>query len=144
MAKAGTAVRVDSSAQDTGKLILRVALGVLILLHGIAKITGGVDGIGGMLAKTGLPSALAYLVYVGEVIAPVLVILGVWTRPAALVIVINMVVAVALAHGHQLFSIGKTGGHALELQFLFLFAAVTVALIGAGRFSLGGLRGRWN
>lgn len=144
MAKTATAASVDSSTQDTGKLILRVTLGVLILLHGIAKISGGIDGIGGMLAKMGLPAALSYLVYVGEVLAPALVILGVFTRPAALVIVVNMIVAVALAHSQQLFSLGKTGGHALELQFMFLFAAVAVALLGAGRFSLGGLRGRWN
>ena len=52
-------------SDDTGKLILRLALGILILLHGIAKLSSGVSGVGGMLASHGLPSALSYLVYQG-------------------------------------------------------------------------------
>jgi putative oxidoreductase len=131
-------------ANDLGKLILRVTLGVLILLHGIAKLTGGVDGIVGMVEKTGMPGALGYLVYVGEVVAPLLLILGLWTRLAALVVAINMVVAVALVHMGELFTLGKQGGWALELQGMFLFAAIGVALLGAGRFSVGGARGRFN
>ena len=73
-------------SDDTGKLILRLALGILILLHGIAKLSSGVSGVGGMLASHGLPSALAYLVYVGEIVAPALVIIGFYTRPAAWII----------------------------------------------------------
>jgi putative oxidoreductase len=129
---------------DTGKLVLRLALGILILLHGVAKISSGVSGVGGMLASHGLPSALAYLVYVGEVVAPILVIIGLYTRPAAWIIAINMVVALWLVHMKDLFVIGKTGGWALELQGMFLFGAIAVALLGAGRFSVGGSSGKYN
>jgi putative oxidoreductase len=83
-------------------------------------------------------------VYVGEVVAPLFVILGAWTRPAALVIAINMIVAVGMAHMNDLFSIAKTGGYALELQAMYLFSAIAIALLGAGRYSLAGARGRWN
>ena len=76
--------------------------------------------------------------------APLFVILGAWTRPAALVIAINMVVAVLMAHTSQLFSLAKTGGYALELQAMYLFTAISIALLGAGRYSLAGARGRWN
>ncbi|HVL75048.1 MAG TPA: DoxX family protein, partial [Noviherbaspirillum sp.] len=86
------------TSDDLGKLLLRVTLAFLILLHGIAKVLNGVDPIMGMLARQGFPPALAYLVYLGEVIAPVLIIIGIWTRPAALIIAINMVVAVWLVH----------------------------------------------
>lgn len=129
---------------DTGKLILRLALGIMILLHGIAKISTGVSGVGGMLASHGLPSALAYLVYVGEIVAPVLVIIGFYTRPAAWIIAINMVVAIWLVHMKDLLVLGKNGGWALELQGMFLFAAVAVALLGAGRLSVGGSSGKYN
>lgn len=129
---------------DTGKLILRLALGIMILLHGIAKIGTGVSGVGGMLASHGLPSALAYLVYVGEIVAPVLVIIGFYTRPAAWIIAINMVVAIWLVHMKDLLVLGKNGGWALELQGMFLFAAVAVALLGAGRLSVGGSSGKYN
>jgi putative oxidoreductase len=133
-----------ATSDDTGKLILRVSLGVIILLHGIAKITGGVDGIVGMVGKAGLPSAFGYLVYVGEVLAPLLLIVGLWTRLAALVVVGNMVVAVALAHMADLFTLNQQGGWTLELQGMFLFAAIAIMLLGAGRFSVGGARGRFN
>lgn len=131
-------------SDDTGKLVLRVALGVLILLHGIAKISSGVGGIGGMLSSQGLPGFLAYFVYVGEILAPVLLIAGIYTRPAAWIVAINMLVAIWLVHAKDLVALTKNGGWALELQGMFLFAAVAVALMGAGRFSVGGTGGRYN
>ena len=99
------ASRNRSSYEDAGKLLLRIAVGLLILFHGVAKVTGGIDSITGMLAKSGVPEGVGYLVYIGEVVAPLFVILGAWTRPAALVIAGNMVVAVAMVHMNELFSI---------------------------------------
>jgi putative oxidoreductase len=131
-------------SEDFGKLILRASLAVLILFHGVAKIINGTDFITGLVAKAGMPPALGYLVYVGEVIAPLLVLVGLMTRPAALVIAINMVVAVVLVHMAELLTLSKTGGWALELQGMFLAAALAVAFLGAGRYSIGGQSGRWN
>lgn len=133
-----------NTSEDTGKLILRLALGILILLHGVSKIIGGIDPIVGLVVKARLPASVAYLVYIGEVVAPVMMIVGVWTRAAGVVIAINMVVAVMLAHAHQIFTLSKTGGWALELQGMFFFAALAVALLGAGRLSMGGINGRLN
>ena len=123
-------------ANDVGKLILRLALGICVLLHGIAKLTGGVSGISGMLSGAGLPGVLAYGVYVGEVIAPLMVILGFYSRIGAWIIVINMIFALGLAHMSELFSLSSSGGWAIELQVMFLFSAVAIALIGPGRFAL--------
>ena len=134
----------SNPAADLGKFILRAALAILILFHGIAKILHGIDPIIGMIARTGLPPAIAYLVYIGEVAAPALVLAGIWTRPAALVIAINMAVAVLLAHTSQLFTLTSTGGWALELQGMYFISALTVALLGAGRISIGGAAGKWN
>jgi putative oxidoreductase len=133
-----------TNSEDLGKLILRISLGVMILLHGISKLMGGVDGIVGMVEKSGLPGVFGYLVYLGEVLAPLLLIVGLWTRLAALVIVGNMVVAVVLVHMADLFTLTKQGGWALELQGMFLFTALALALLGAGRFSVGGAHGRFN
>jgi putative oxidoreductase len=74
----------------------------------------------------------------------VLLIIGLWTRAAALVIAINMVVAILLVHTGQLLQLSKNGGYALELQTIYLVVALAIALLGAGRFSLGGRDGRWN
>ena len=133
-----------TNTDDTGKLVLRVALAILLLFHGYAKMTGGIGFIAGMLAKAGAPAALGYLVYVGEVIAPLMILAGIFTRPAALVVAINMIVAVLLVHIGQFFTLDKTGGWALELQGMYFFASVAVALLGAGRYSLGGAAGRFN
>jgi putative oxidoreductase len=124
--------------ESTGKLILRLALGGLILLHGIAKLLGGIGGLSGMVTAAGLPAFVAYGVYVGEVIAPVLVLLGWYSRIGAALIAINMLFAIALAHRAELFALGDSGGWALELQGMFLFTAIALALIGPGRFSLNG------
>jgi putative oxidoreductase len=129
---------------DLGKFLLRVTLAVLILLHGIAKIMGGPDSILGAVAKIGLPPAFGYLVYIGEVLAPLLLLLGIWSRLAAAIIAINMVVAIWLVHSTQLFELGKTGGWALELQGMFLIAALALVFLGPGRYSIGGSGGRFN
>ncbi len=131
-------------SEDFGKLLLRVTLGLLILLHGISKVIGGAAFITGTVAKMGFPPALGYLVYVGEVIAPLLVLFGVWARLGGLIIAINMVVAILLVHTSQFFTMSKTGGWALELQGMYLVSALAVALLGAGRYSVGGSGGRWN
>ncbi|EKM97170.1 hypothetical protein C211_04195 [Stutzerimonas degradans] len=120
--------------EDTGKLVLRLALGVLMLLHGMSKLINGVDGIVGMVTGFGLPAAIAYGVYLGEVIGPLLVIVGLYTRAGALLIAGNMLFALLLAHRAELFTLAPTGGWALELQAMFLFGAVAVLLLGAGRF----------
>ena len=123
-------------SDDTGKLVLRLALGILILLHGVAKVTKGVDGVGGMLASHGLPAFLAYGVYVGEILAPALLIVGLFTRPAAVIVAINMLVAIWLVHRKDLGALNGQGGWALELQGMFLFAAISLAFTGGGRFGL--------
>ncbi len=119
-----------------GKLILRVALGGMILMHGIAKLTGGIDFITGAVTGAGLPAFLAYGVYVGEVVAPLLVITGFYSRIGAAIIAVNMMFAIGLVHGAEFFTRNQTGGWALELQGMFLFTALAIALIGPGKYRI--------
>jgi len=132
------------STDDAGKLLLRAVLAILLLFHGVSKLSGGIGFITGMLQGLGLPAFLGYGVYIGEVVAPLLILVGLYTRPAALVVAINMVVALLLAHTSQFFTLSDTGGWALELQGMYLGGALAVALLGAGRYSLGGINGRFN
>lgn len=110
-----------------GVILLRWTLAILMIFHGWAKVTGGVSGIEGMLVGKGLPGFLAYGVYIGELIAPLFLLAGVWVVPAALVIAINMAVAVGLAHATQFMDITATGGWRLELQAFFFMTALVVA-----------------
>lgn len=123
---------------DTGKLVLRLVLGVIVLLHGVAKLRGGLDGIEGMLVSHGLPGVLAYGALLGEVVAPLMLIAGFYSRIGALLIVVNMLFAIGLAHMGQLGMLNEQGGWALELQGMFVGAAIALALLGPGRYSANG------
>lgn len=128
----------QNTQNDLGKLILRLTLGVLILLHGVAKLKGGTAGIVGMVEAQGLPGFLGYAVLIGEVLAPLMLIAGFYARLGAALIAINMLVAIALVHMGQLGQLNDQGGWALELQGMFLASALALALLGPGRFSLNG------
>jgi putative oxidoreductase len=134
----------DSAGVDAALLILRVVLGLLILLHGVSKLPPPPEFLITALSAHGLPSVLAYGVYLGEIVGPILIIIGVWTRVGALLIVANMIVAVIVAHTGDLFHINKQGGYQLELQAMYLFTAVALTLTGAGRYSVGGRYGPLN
>lgn len=123
---------------DLGKLILRLALGILILFHGIGKLMGGIGFVTGAVSSAGLPEFVAYGVYVGEVLGPILLILGWHARIGAALIAINMLFAFGLAHLGQLGALANSGGWALELQGMYLFTAVALFLTGPGRLSING------
>ncbi len=61
---------------DAGKLALRLTFGGLMLFHGVAKIQHGVGWIADALQQQGLPAFIAYGVYVGEILAPILIVFG--------------------------------------------------------------------
>ncbi|NYT86373.1 DoxX family protein [Pollutimonas harenae] len=134
----------NTTLEDLGKLVLRLAIGLLLLFHGLAKLFHGIGPIEAMVAARGLPAFFAWAVYIGEVIAPLCLILGLYTRMGGLLIVANMLVAIVLAHMGHLAQFTGSGGWRLELQGLYLFGGLAVAMLGAGRFSAGGRGGRWN
>lgn len=124
-----------SKNTDLGLLILRIAVGILMLLHGIAKLKG-ISGIEGMLNNAGLPSFLAYGVYVTEIVAPILVVIGYRTRLVSLVYIVGVLFAIFLAHSDSIFTLNKYGGWGIELLGLYLFGAVTLFFTGAGNLAV--------
>ncbi|HEY9572045.1 MAG TPA: DoxX family protein [Pusillimonas sp.] len=133
-----------TTLDDLGKLVLRLTIGVLILFHGVAKLLNGIGPIEAMIVARGMPAFFAWAVYIGEVIAPLLLIFGFYTRLGGLLITLNMLVAIVLAHASHVFQLTGSGGLRLELQCLFLFGSLAVALLGAGRYSISGKGGSWN
>jgi putative oxidoreductase len=118
---------------DLGKLILRLTLSVLILFHGISKLSHGAGHIGEMVQGIGLPSWATYGVFLGEVLGPILLLIGWYARIGAALIFINMIFAFVLVHRHQLLTLGPQGGWALELQGMYLLTALALVLTGPGR-----------
>jgi putative oxidoreductase len=131
-------------SEDLGKLVLRLAVAVLILLHGVAKMRYGLGDVIPALARHNIPQAVGWLVLLGEVLAPALIIIGLWTRPAAWLLAATMAAALVLGHMNELFQLTNHGGLLLEVQWLYLAGSIAIALLGAGRFSVGGVTGRWN
>ncbi|MBS1240587.1 MAG: DoxX family protein [Gemmatimonadetes bacterium] len=127
-----------TSRHDVGLLLLRLGLGMVLLFHGAFKLTHGVGWIEDILTGLGLPTALAYGTYVAELLAPVLVILGVRARLAALVIAVDMGAAIALVLRPRIFSINQGGGGwGIELEALILVAALALSLTGPGGIRVG-------
>lgn len=111
-----------------GLVLLRTYLSLAMLFHGYAKVVTGIDQAIWLVTGTGLPAFFAYGVYVGEVLAPALLLVGAYVRWSALVIAFNIVVAVGLEHHGQFTSLTKNGGWALELQGFYFVVAIAVAM----------------
>lgn len=124
------------SQEDLGKLVLRLSIGGLMLFHGIFKIVNGIGGIEGMLAAKGIPAIFAYGVYVGEVVVPLMLILGIKVRIAAGILIFNMLVAIYTVFGFNICALDSTGGWVIEHQLLYILPAVAIMLLGSGSYSL--------
>lgn len=122
---------------DLGLLLLRIALGGMMLFHGMHKLIYGIGFIGDMLAAIGLPSFIAYGSLLAELVASLMIICGIWTRLASVVFAGNMVVAILMAHASEMFSLSPmTGGLVIELPLLYLLGAAVLCLTGGGRFAV--------
>ena|SRR5438105_4908448 len=134
-----------SARDDIGKLILRLTVGLLLGFHGVSKLRNGIAWMAGPLTSHHLPMFVGYGVYLAEVVAPVLLILGILTRPAALVIVFDLFMALVLVVQGKAFLITPQGGGlGAELQFLYGLSALAIAFLGSGRFALSKGQGRWD
>lgn len=127
---------------DLGLLILRLSIGILMLMHGLAKLSG-LGFIKGMLAEAGLPAFVAYGVYLGEIVAPLLIIVGFRTRLASVVYIVNVLVAIFMVHAADIFTLNQHGGWGIELLGLYLFGAVTLFFTGGGKLSFSS-RNKWD
>jgi putative oxidoreductase len=141
----GGSEMAKGKSEDLGKLLLRISVGLVLVLHGIAKIQGGVEWIKGPLAGVGLPGFIAYGVYLGEFIGPLMVLSGFRTRIGAALMVINMVMAIFLAHRNQIFMLKEQGGGwAIELDALILLGALALFFMGGGKYGVQGGKNAWD
>jgi putative oxidoreductase len=122
--------------QPLGLLALRLVLGVIMIGHGYPKVFGGLSHHVQMVGSLGLPGWLAYFSAAAEFLGGILIIAGLWTRCAALAILINMTVAIAKVHWKN--GLLGNGGY----QFPLALAAIGFALIflGAGPIALDSVR----
>lgn len=123
---------------DVGKLIVRLMVSVLILFHGVHKVLnpGSIGFIENMLAGAGLPGFIAYGVYLGEVVGPIMILLGVLSRIGGVLVVINMLFAIGLVRLGAFVTLTSNGAWAIQLDLFFLLSALAVVFLGSGRYAL--------
>ncbi|MET3535211.1 DoxX family protein [Chryseobacterium limigenitum] len=122
--------------EDIGILILRIALGGLMLFHGIAKITQSTDFIRASLMEKGLPLWLENGVYIGELLIPLTILFGVCVRISGLIFSINMLFSIWLVYSGQIFTIAPYGGWTIELNVLFFLGGLALFFMGSGKYAV--------
>lgn len=119
------------SDSNIGLLILRIFIGAALLTHGWGKMFGGLEAFTGFVASLGVPAPklMAFLAAFAECFGSMFLIAGLLTRPAALLILATMTVAIFGAQKGQGFA-------AQEAAWLYWVPALFFLLKGAGRWSL--------
>ena len=138
-----TAKSLKNLQQNIGLLILRLSIGGLMLFHGYNKLIHGIDGLVGMFSSKGFPGSIAYAVYLGELLAPIFIIVGYRTKLASLFVVATMLVAMFVVHADDLLKLGDHGEWGVELVGLYLFGALSIFFLGGGKFALSSSN-RWD
>ncbi|MCY4490466.1 MAG: DoxX family protein [Thaumarchaeota archaeon] len=109
---------------------VRAVIGVVFIVHGYGKLAN--EGFAGWLPSLGIPSELAMLIILAEIIPGIFMIVGVLTRISASVISIIMVGAIFHVKGAANF----TGEGAIEFDLILLAASLLVIVAGPGRASI--------
>lgn len=125
-----------ATRMHSGLLLLRITIGILLLSHGLIKITNGLEGIVNMLSTKGIPAFVAWGVYIGEIVAPVALVIGFRARLASAVIFINMLVVFFIARPHDILALNDMGLWKMELAAFYLFGSIVLFLTGAGKYAV--------
>ncbi len=126
----------DQSA-NVGLFVLRLVVGAVFMMHGGQKLfVLGLPGVAAFMTRLAIPAPniAAVVVTLVEFIGGALLILGLFARPAAALIAIDMTVAVLVVHLHNGFFL-PTG---FEFALTLLCACIAVVLMGAGAWSVDG------
>lgn len=127
--------KIKVCAYNWGLLILRLVLGGFMLTHGIPKLMNFSQLSQNFIPVLGSPSLGLILIIGAEVFCTIAIILGLFTRLAAIPPIIGMLVATIAVHGSDPFRV-------MELPLLYASMFAVIALVGAGKFSLDYLIGK--
>ena len=118
--------------QPVGLLVLRIALGIIFFSHGYPKVAHLGAGMQDFFIQHGLPGYFVYISGVLEVFGGMLLVLGLFTRVAALALAIEMVVAIWKVHSSH----GYLAVHEYEFPLVLATACFALSTVGAGLLSL--------
>ncbi len=118
-------------------LVVRVIVGIIMAAHGWQKLQGGPANFGQGLAGLGvpLPVFMAYVVTFVELVGGILLIVGLLSRLAALLLTINLVMAILLVKVN-VGLLSPEGAVGAELDLALIAGFLVILLAGPGRLSL--------
>ena len=114
--------------QPLGLLILRTAVGIIFFTHGYPKLTQSAAPMQALFVHHGLPAQLVYVAGVLETFGGLLLVLGIFTRAAGLLLAIEMTVAIVKVHTEH----GVMALHEYEFPLTLACACLALATVGAG------------
>ena len=122
---------------DLGLLFLRLGLGICIFMHGFGKILHGVGGVKSILVGAGLPGFLAYFAYLGEVLAPIMIAVGFYSRVGGVLVFGSSLVILYSFYGlSNLLDITNVNGFKAELIYLYIAISLCVISSGSGKYAI--------
>ena len=135
---------------DWASLVLRLVLALVIFPHGAQKVLGWFGGYGysGTMqyftTQAGLPTPVAFTVLMAEFVGPILLVAGLGTRVAALLIAAVMIGAILKVHKRVGFFMNwngqqQAGQEGFEYHLLVLAICVALLVTGGGAFSIDAL-----
>jgi putative oxidoreductase len=129
-------LRYIDRLQPLALFVMRLALGAVMVGHGYQKVFGGLHHHVQFVESLGLPGWSAYLSAFAEFFGGLLVLLGLFTRVAALAICIDMCVAIAKVHFHN----GLMGEHGYEFPLALASLAFALIFFGGGAIAFDHIR----
>ena len=118
-------------------MFARLGLGVCLFMHGFAKILHGIGGVKSILTKAGLPEIVAYGSYIGEVVAPIMIILGIFSRIGALLVIGTSLTIMYAYHGlGNLLELTNVGGFKAEILYLYIALSLCIIFSGSGKYAI--------
>lgn len=113
---------------DLGLLLVRIGIGLIFVMHGWSKFQD-LSGLIGFFSGLGLAPFFAYLVATVETLGGLLLILGLWTDVAALLLGTIMIFAIYLAKWGKPF-------FGYEFELLLLLCSIAIILMGPGAYTV--------
>ncbi len=121
-----------NTVQPLALLVLRIVLGIIFLYHGYPKLAHSHGNMQGLFIEHGMPGYFVYVAGIIETFGGGLFLLGLFTRPAALLVAIEMCVTIWKVHSvHGYFAV-----HEYEFPLVLAAACLVLATVGAGLISL--------
>ena len=128
--------------QEVGLLILRLAFSITFCMHGFHKLTHGAGDGYQALVDGGIPGQFMYFAYISEVVAPILILLGIFTRISIITVIVTMVTIFYVLPFP--IGLGEHGELNIEVHIFYTLVPLALFFTGPGRYRLRQNRsGNW-